>query len=110
MGTLILLLILFFVGYPLIKALWRGYQLHRQWRKATEGLRDAFSQAQGQQRRSDPAKPRQKKKKIDPSVGEYVAFEEISCEVKSENADGSTKTTYRRESQVEDVTWEDIDG
>lgn len=109
MTTFFLLLILFFIIYPMLRALWAGFKLHRNWRKATEGFRDAYRRAAG----SQPQQPKPKKKKIDPNVGEYVAFEEIKTETTAyssteTSADGTTTTEIKVESQIEDAVWEDI--
>lgn len=115
MGTFILLLFIFFIVIPVCKLLWRGWQFHRRWKDATAGLRDAYARAYGQQTRNGSAgQPRRKKKKIDPNVGEYVAFEEIHSTTTS--ADSSTTTSagstgdkgFRAEPQVEDAVWEDV--
>lgn len=59
---------------------------------------------------------RQKSKKIDSSVGEYVDFEEISASSASAGTEATQGETDRRnqssrkytESQITDVEWEDI--
>lgn len=113
MGTFILLLLIFFVIIPVCKLLWRGWQFHRRWKDATSNLRDAYARAYGQaQGAADQGRqqPRRKKKKIDPNVGEYVAFEEIHTESTSttSSADSRGNTTFRSESQIEDAVWEDV--
>ncbi|MFG6386117.1 MAG: DUF4834 family protein [Muribaculaceae bacterium] len=112
MGTFILLLVIFFIIIPLGKALWRGYQFHKQWKKATRSMRDAFNQSTRQQSAGAGSQKSQssrfKKKKINPDVGEYVVFEEISCNVGQSSAETSSETRYSSESQVEDAVWEDI--
>lgn len=75
--------------------------------KATTPLRDAYREAQrrarGQTRRP-PEQPAKPKKKIDPTVGEYVQFTEVA---ETRTAPDGT-TTETRESQITDVTWEDL--
>lgn len=98
---LILFLIFYFILWPVCRVAWRGYKLHRRWRQATAGMRGGYP--------PPPPRPPRKKKKIDPSVGEYVAFEEIACNTTVEaetSADGSSRITV--ESQIEDATWEEI--
>ena len=57
---------------------------------------------------------RHKSKKIDPSVGEYVEFEEISTTADtaapSDRQDHNDRTTGQKniESQITDAEWEDI--
>lgn len=102
-GTFLLLLLIFFVVIPLCKIGWRVWNLHRQWQRATQGMRDAYAAAQNAAKKA--AKPK-KKKKIDPSVGEYVAFEEVKTTATYTST--STGTTFRAESQIEDAVWEEI--
>jgi len=111
MGTIFLLLFIFFIVIPLCRLGWRAWMLHRQWQRATEDLRNAFSgNASAKSRRHDEnAAPRRKKKKIDPTVGEYVAFEEKKGAPGSTQAPGSgSATSFSAESQIEDAIWEDI--
>jgi len=111
MGTFFLLLFIFFIVIPLCRVAWRAYLLHRQWRRATDDLRNAFGANSGQSsHRSEPEPtPRRRKKKIDPNVGEYVAFEEIKTEAKAtETGTGDKSSSFRTEPQVEDAVWEEI--
>ena len=76
-------------------------------------MRDAFDQARAQAagRSDSQSSPRRKKKKIDPNVGEYVAFEEVSTSTTTEtktSADGRSTKHVRTESQVEDAVWKDL--
>lgn len=105
--TLLILALLFFL---VIRPLWRGYGLYRRWRNATADLRDSFAQYQRQAAAQQPPEPPRKKKKIDPAVGEYVAFEEISASasVRTESDSKGTHTSVRVESQIEDAVWEEI--
>lgn len=61
-------------------------------------------------RARQPEQPPRKRKKIDPDVGEYVAFEEVSTTATAESTSSDDKSTTRVkvESQVEDAVWEDI--
>ncbi len=109
-GTFFFLLFIFFIVIPLCRLGWRAWMLHRQWRRATEDLRNAFSgNDSAKSGRADNAAPRRKKKKIDPTVGEYVAFEEIKTGTGSTQAHGTGNSiSYSAESQIEDAIWEDI--
>ena len=55
---------------------------------------------------------RSRRKKIDPEVGEYVAFEEVSDSGSESHAktDGGSRSRdeYKNESQITDAEWEDI--
>jgi len=61
-------------------------------------------------RRREPRSqtPRAPKKKIDPSVGEYVEFTETTSTTSATESDGTRETTTVTESQITDVTWEDL--
>ena len=48
--------------------------------------------------------PRRHHKKIDPDVGEYIEFEELT----SITTYSYTETHYEIEDQIEDADWEDI--
>lgn len=52
-------------------------------------------------------KPEPVKKKIDPTVGEYVEFTETTTTTTRETPEG-TETTVNIEQQVTDIQWEDI--
>lgn len=80
----------------------RAAQRMKQNLRSMFGNTDAPSgNAHGQQHQHQPPRRR---KKIDPSVGEYVKFEEIACTVTH-----TDKTvTYTREQQIVDVEWEDL--
>lgn len=97
---LLLILFLLFVVVPLLRIGWAVYRLRR---RAAEMFDSQFRQQEyygsRQQRRPE------RKKKIDPGVGEYVPFEELPSEPDSgRNHD----VKFTPESQIEDVGWEDI--
>lgn len=100
------LLIIVLLIYFVIRPLWRGYRLYRQMQDSAAPFREAFENMRRAQEETF-RKENKKKKKIDPEVGEYVAFEEISEETKVTDQTG-TKTTVRTESQIEDAVWEEI--
>lgn len=53
--------------------------------------------------------PRRPRKKIDPDVGEYVAFEEVETRASaSATSSAGSASTFKAESQVEDAIWEEI--
>lgn len=82
---------------PFIKLI----RMSRSWTKAADMHRRARQQ---QQRQQQPPRP---KKKIDPTVGEYVEFTETT--VTRTTTDGpTTTTTTETESQITDITWEDL--
>lgn len=74
----------------------------------------------GQQRRQNPRQqqysrpqPTPKRKKIDPNVGEYVSYDEISVtESDKSSTDGDSSPQASRtsptESQISDAEWEEL--
>lgn len=110
-GTLLFILFIFFIVIPLFKILWRVWQFSRGIKDARRRMDDAFrASASAPRGGHGPARPARKKKKIDPDVGEYVAFEEVSVS-QSHTASGPTPgqpSGMRAESQVEDAVWEEI--
>lgn len=102
-----LLLLILFIVLPLIRVGIRIWQFRRQMRNF---MNDPFGTGQntaGRSRRQPEQPPQRHKKKIDPDVGEYVAFTEVTVE--STVSDGTTEIhTVETEQQIEDVEWEDI--
>lgn len=112
MALIFAILFFVFILYPVGKALWRGYQLQQSWKRATQGFRDAYRHAASGADGSRHAAPKRKKKKIDPNVGEYVAFEEVTVSAsettETQTGQKSTYTNTYTESQIEDAVWEEI--
>lgn len=115
MGFLIFILVIIFFIYllPRIMMSLFPYLLKRRIRKmyGQTNRRAAGNSGDGGAR--EPAAPRQPRKKIDDSVGEYVHFEEIDVKVEETvqtDADGDTRTevTVETEEQIVDVEWEDL--
>lgn len=88
-------------------------------RKITSQARKAYSNAFGGMDPSDSGRSASassagaysqpvRKKRIDPSVGEYVDYEEINAETSYTASDGATTENFVAESQIVDVEWEDI--
>lgn len=121
--TFILFLILLFFAVPyVVRLLLRlfGWYIRRkvvhQQQQAYEQMYERAKQQQREQRRSgwtgqsassSSYSHRTQGKRIDPSVGEYVDYEDIECETRS--TDGTkTETSFTAESQIVDAEWEDI--
>lgn len=112
MGTILFLLLFFFVLWPLGRvawAMWRQYRaVKRQFRQAFGG-RDGSA---GRRQDAPQTEPPVKKKKIARDVGEYVAFEEIRTFTATDDEGNRTeyaeRTSVSVESQVEDADWEEI--
>ncbi|MDE5626788.1 MAG: DUF4834 family protein [Paramuribaculum sp.] len=125
--TFILFLILLFFSIPyigrLLLRLFSWYIRRKVVRQQQQAYEQMFGGARQQQREqrgsgwtgdhrsassSASSYSRSSKgKRIDPSVGEYVDYEEIECASRStESTD--TETTFNAESQIVDAEWEDI--
>lgn len=80
------------------------YLIRRQIRK-TFGF-DPRTQQRSRQQKQQPQQPVHKKK-IDPTVGEYVEFTETESTTRVETPEG-TETTTVIEQQITDIQWEDL--
>ncbi len=104
MMSFLLLLFIIFIIIPLVQVLWKLYQLRRKVRRTFRDFSRAYGGGDAGAGNSRKQAAPVKKKKIDPSVGEYVSFEEIEATV----SETSTEVEYAVEQQVVDVEWEDI--
>lgn len=108
------LLFLFFIGYffiwPIIKGVMRINRFQSEARDFFNGRYNGAQQRNSSARQ--PQQPAPKKKKIDPSVGEYVEYEEITVDQSYSKTSGhdaaSASTQVEVEQQIVDVEWEDI--
>lgn len=102
MGILIAILIILMVWIFMISPFVKIY-------RTTRTIRDAYAEAQrkARQQREHAAEPPKPKKKIDPTVGEYVQFTELT-QTRTTTDRAGTTTSEVRESQITDVTWEDM--
>ncbi len=112
MGTFLFLLFVFFIVIPIIRVMITIWRARRQTRRFFDQFRNAAGAGSGsssQTRQNDAPRQPKAKKKIDPTVGEYVAFEEIKSET-TQTAGGTAgaKTYTEVEQQIVDVEWEDI--
>ena len=113
---ILLLFLLYFVVVPLVKIGTKIHQARKSWREmyrtmsGAGGFGQQSRQSQNGYGRAHDPQPKRKKKKIDPSVGEYVAFEEISVaeSEKKSSSDNGKKSSYTEEQQIEDAVWEEI--
>lgn len=110
MSIFFAIIIIVLVWFTLIVPFIRLIRISRQWRNTFKQARQY--QQQDPRRQQQQRRPKQpvKKKKIDPSVGEYVEFTETVVEQTETEADGSTRSTHTVEQQITDVTWEDLPG
>lgn len=103
-AILILLMVWFFLIAPFIKLI----NVSRQWKNTfTEAQKRA--QQQYDNKRKTAKEPKGKKKKIDPTIGEYIDFTETkdagTTAPKSEKANSNSSAT---EPQITDINWEDL--
>ncbi len=112
MGTILLILLIWFIIIPIARVLWAGRKVYKQYKRAAE---QATGQAgnpyrQRQEHRGGWGERQHQKKKFDRNVGEYVDFEEIETPLPhSTTASGNTQPPHSRsESQIEDAEWEEI--
>lgn len=105
--TFILLLIVIFVVWPIVRVLYAIYRLRSQTREA---FRRAASAGQSRRNKAGWSRTsRPHKKVIDPGEGEYVEWEEITVTQSTDtSSSGQADTHTVTEQQVTDVEWEDI--
>ena len=118
MLTFLLFVAFIFIVLPRIVLKWLlpWYVRHRM-RKMQDNMRQAYEQTYGSQtnagangRTADSRSAAGRRgKRIDPSVGEYVQFEEIIEDTAATvETDAAGNTTVTTESQIEDAVWEDV--
>lgn len=110
-----LLFIIFLIW--LVPKLIRGFlfvnNIKKQSRKVYEQMYNGGQRdPQPRSRKPGWSKPQPHRKKIDPNVGEYVSFQEITTtETSTTSTDpttGKQDTTFTVEQQVTDAEWIDI--
>lgn len=104
-GAIFLFLIIWFVIVPLARVAITVHRARKRVREVFGGM--GGSTDEGGNDRSDNEPPR-KAKIIDPSVGEYVAYEDIIVSSEETNKNSGTTTRYTIEQQIVDAEWEDI--
>lgn len=113
MLTFLFLLILFFILWPVIKAVYTVNKARNQARDFFNQARSGYNQGYdsrnerpgGWSRNASTVRP----KIFTRDIGEYVDFEEIEGST-STGETSYTRTTYSSESFITDAEWEDIDG
>lgn len=100
---ILLLLLLAFIIWPIIKGAYRIWQLRRQAQQLFNNLR--------QQQQHTPPQSKRKPKIYGPDEGEYIDFEEMPPDPTANHTHtAQPHTTYTREARITDAQWEDIDG
>lgn len=97
----------YFVIWPLIKIALKINNARNQFRRAMEGSGAGARRESHSERKAGWSQSgiKLRRKKIEKDVGEYVAFTEEPAT--PANAAGPVDN-FERESQIEDVEWEDI--
>ena len=107
-GIVLIIIIVWFVLRPIFRV-WLA--VHRARRRMQDFARAAGFDPTGRGDNGDRTRtapqPQPRRKKIDPSVGEYVAFEEVSVSA-TDNERTHTRHKVKPESQVVDIDWEDL--
>ncbi len=98
MTIFIVICILLMVWAMIIGPFVKLIRVSRSWKQAAE---------QQNRRRRQQQQPPKPKKKIDPTVGEYVEFTETTV-TRTETDGNTTTTTTETEQQIADNTWEDL--
>lgn len=112
MLTFLFLLILFFILWPVIKAVYTVNKARNQARDFFDQARSGYNQGYdprnerpgGWSRNAATVRP----KIFTRDIGEYVDFEEIEGST-STGETSYTRTTYSSESFITDAEWEDIE-
>ncbi len=119
MGTILLIIILFIIFWPIIRVAITVNRFKRNARRTYEQMfnqgKDAASSRpdpHGERKAGWTKSPTAKRKKIGRDVGEYVKFEEIEFSTKSRTATAddrsSTRSDFKTEQQIVDTEWTDI--
>ena len=104
---ILLVFIIVFIIVPLVKIGYGVWRARRNWNEAMNRFRQAAGYGETTNNGPAPAPTGRRKNKLDPDVGEYVAFEEITVETGATAGSASARPSAA-EDQIEDVSWEDI--
>lgn len=104
MGTLILIFILVFIIWPVVKTVFRLNQARKAARDFFGG-NYAQAGASSTERKAGWTAPQKKAKIITKDVGEYVNFQELPPDDSARSS--FTETSYS-ENQITDAEWEEI--
>lgn len=110
-GLLLLILFIWFIVVPLLKVASFVNRARKGMRQGTRGFQSTGSPDEPTPRKGGWSAPRRHRKRIDPSVGEYVNFQEIRltpAEIEQRSRNNARTSTTPAESQVEDAEWTEI--
>ncbi len=115
MGTIILILVIVFIIWPIVRAALMFHKIRSQakrvFRQAAQSQREAGEEQRRANRKGGWSRSRNRKPKvIQRNEGEYVEWEEITVtdEQPSGNSSGRSSKRVKVESQISDAEWEDI--
>ena len=106
MGTLILIFIIVFIIWPIVKTAVRLNQARKAARDFFGGHYTPTGNPAGD-RKAGWTTPPKKTKIITKDVGEYVSFQELPPDGSTQSTYYYSETTYS-ESQISDAEWEEI--
>jgi len=113
-------IVIFFLFIRPAYKVWKAVDAaRRQAREMNDAFRRAAGFGSGAERGQEAGSKRasrkggwtapvMKRKKIDPSVGEYIPFKEVDSRTAPAADESSASRPTTSEPQVEDVKWEDI--
>ena len=106
-GTFFILLILFFLIFPVIKLGWKIYMAQKTAKKA---FSEFHKQQQRQAEEFESQQLRQQQRQRRKSMGESVDFEEVTDAhpASQQNSKSSKKSRIKDEPLISDAEWEDI--
>lgn len=113
--TFLILVVIFIIALPYIGRLLNRliiwfftHQMERQVRQAYDRTYGGDQRGTGRQQTQSSAPPERRGKRIDPSVGEYVEYEEIEGAASAAMSESPTTETFVSETQITDAEWEEI--
>ena len=109
MLSFLILLLIFFILWPLLKAGWSFWRQMNRWNRFMADPEGEMRRQAARAGHSGQAPRKQRKKKIPRDVGEYVAFTEIEVSAEEQTrTEGSQTTSFKTEEQISDIKWVDI--
>ena len=109
MGVLLLFLTLIVLIYIVRIFIWPVLKIFYKIKKVKNNFTTDYKNSRHQERNSREKSKEKRNKKIDPNVGEYVAFEEVTTVSYTETVnDNSTVIQQTYEEQTVDAEWEEL--